>query len=270
MAARVAFVASLLVRATNGNVVEAREQLTYWYAEVSGRRRPGSWMGCGTGRLATFAARGSAATLGAMTPPSSPCKRWLHAAALAVAALSAPAAARSEVISGVIDEWPESEADLFLGDGVNSVRISWSLQYYNTGFFYGRGDFRGSSEVVVLPDITDVSEITDASAFTYVSYPPSGVGPLCDAECDPDGVGDFVAFHSLDNGHFLVLRIDDIRVDDLAQSIAFLDGTWWFQTDGTGDFVVPEAPRAALLAVALGALALRSLAGRKRRAAARG
>ena len=58
---------------------------------------------------------------------------------------------------------------------------------------------------------------------------------------------------------------DDIRVDDLAQSIAFLDGTWWFQTDGTGNFVVPEAPRAALLAIACSALALRSLAERRRR-----
>ncbi len=78
-------------------------------------------------------------------------------------------------------------------------------------------------------------------------------------------MGDFVVWRSLDSGHFLVLRIDHIRVDDLAQSIAFLDGTWWFQTDGTGNFVVPEAPRAALLAIACSALALRSLAERRRR-----
>jgi hypothetical protein len=194
-----------------------------------------------------------------MALPSPPCKRWLRAAVLAIATLSAPAGAYSEVISGVIDEWPESGTDLVLGDGVNSVRISWSLQFYDTGYFYGRGGIQGNSEVAALPEVTDVSEITDASAFTFNSYPPSSVGPLCDADCDPDLVGDFVVFRSLDNGHFLVLRIDDIRVDDLAQSIAFLDGTWWFQTDGTGSFVVPEPPRAYLLAIALGALALRRL-----------
>jgi hypothetical protein len=189
-------------------------------------------------------------------------KPWLRAAVLAIAALAAPAAARSEVISGVIDEWPESGADLVLGDGVSSVRISWSLSFYDTGYFYGRSGVQGNSEVVALPDVTDVAEIADASAFPFVSYPPDSVGPLCDAACDPDGVGDFVVWRSLDNGHFLVLRIDDIRVDDLAQSIAFLDGTWWFQTDGTGDFAVPEAPRAGLLAIVLGVLALRPSAWR--------
>jgi hypothetical protein len=175
---------------------------------------------------------------------------WLRGAVLVAAALSAPAVARSEVISGTIDEWPESGADLVLGDGVNSVRISWSLNFYDTGYFYGRGGVQGNSEVVALPDVTDVSEITDASTFDFVSYPPDSVGPLCDADCDPDGVGDFVAWHSLDNGHFLVLRIDDIRVDDLGQSIAFLDGTWWFQTDGGGDFTRrrPIAPGASRFA----------------------
>jgi hypothetical protein len=191
-----------------------------------------------------------------MASPS--CTRWLRATVLAVAALSAPAAARTEVISGVIDEWPESE-ELVLGDGVNSVRIFWSLNFYDTGYFYGRTGVQGNSEAADLAEVTDVSEITDASKFTFVPYPPSSVGPLCDADCDPDQVGDFVAWRSIDNGHFLVLRIDDIRVDDLAQSIAFLDGTWWFQTDGTGSFAVPEAPRATLLAVALAALALRSI-----------
>jgi hypothetical protein len=197
-----------------------------------------------------------------IAPPAS--RRWLRAAVVAATALSAPVAARSEVISGVIDEWPESGADLVLGDGVNSVRISWSLQFYDTGYFYGRSGLGGNSEVAALPEVADVSEITDASTASFVSYPPDSVGPLCDADCDPEQVGDFVVWRSLDNGHFLVLRIDDIRVDDLPQSIAFLDGTWWFQTDGTGDFAVPEAPRAVLLAIAIGALGLRPLAERRR------
>jgi len=127
-----------------------------------------------------------------MALPSPPCKRWVRAAVLAIATLSAPAGAYSEVISGVIDEWPESGTDLVLGDGVNSVRISWSLQFYDTGYFYGRGGIQGNSEVAALPEVTDVSEITDASTFTFNSYPPSSVGPLCDADCDPDLVGDFV------------------------------------------------------------------------------
>jgi hypothetical protein len=206
-----------------------------------------------------------------MAVASPPARRWLRAALLAAAALSAPAAARSEVISGVIDEWPESGTDLVLGDGVHSVRISWSLQFYDTGYFYGRSDGPlGAAEVAALPDVTDVWEITDAGASDFVSYPPSSVGPLCDAACDPDQVGDFVVWRNTVSGHFLVLRIDDIRVDDLVQSIAFLDGTWWFQADGSGDFSsVPEAPRALLLAIALGALGLRPLAARRWRSTIR-
>jgi hypothetical protein len=187
-------------------------------------------------------------------------KRWLRSVVVAAAVLFSAAAARSEVITGVIDEWPESGTDLVLGDGVNSVRISWSLSFYDTGYFYGRsGGAQGNAEVADASDVTDISEIDDASSFTFEAYPPDSIGPLCDADCDPDKVGDFVIWRNLDTGHYLVLRIDDIRVDDLAQSIAFLDGTWWFQTDGSGDFVVPEAPRGVLLAIVLGVLGLRLL-----------
>lgn len=199
-------------------------------------------------------------------------RRWLQAAVLAALAFSPPAAAGAEVISGVIDEWPESGTDLVLGDGVNSVRISWSLSFYDSGYFYGRSDgVLGAAEVAELPDVTDVSEITDASAFDFVSYPPDSVGPLCDAACDPDQVGDFVVWRNTATGHVLVLRIDDIRVDDLAQSIAFLDGTWWFQTDGSADFSsVPEPRAEALFAIGLGMLALCAFAnGRGGRSATR-
>jgi hypothetical protein len=177
-------------------------------------------------------------------------------AALAAAALSLPASAPAEVVSGMIEDWPESGDVLVLGDGVNNLPIWWSLAHYDTGYFYGRMGLSGNSEVAAATAVTDVSQITDASAFAFGAV----TAILCDPTCDPDQVGDFVVWHSLDNDHYLALRIDEIRVESLVPTIAFLDATWWFQTDGTGNFAVPEAPRPALLAVALTALALRSLA----------
>ncbi len=118
------------------------------------------------------------------------------------------------------------------------------------GFFYGSDPWTFDSDVAAAPGITDVTQIVDASVFdSFSGY----VGPFCDAECDPVGVGDFVIWNNIETGHYGVLRIDDIVDPEPGTWRAQLNGTRWFQTDGTGSFV-PEP--ATLLLLCLGGMAV--------------
>jgi hypothetical protein len=58
--------------------------------------------------------------------------------------------------------------------------------------------------------------------------------------------------------HYGVLRIDDIWTPSKEVLDSMLDGTWWFQTDGTGDFSgsqeTPEPATSLLLLVGAAAL----------------
>ncbi len=76
----------------------------------------------------------------------------------------------------------------------------------------------------------------------------------------PNGVGDFIVARNISTGHYGVLRIDDIQ--DQSWNDGFVDhwqgtlnGSWWFQTDGTGDFSsvssVPEPSTYMLFGVGL-------------------
>ena len=56
----------------------------------------------------------------------------------------------------------------------------------------------------------------------------SSIGPVSDAGAN-GGIGQFVVLQST-SGYYAVVRIDDVQDDDT------LNATWWFQTDGTGDF----------------------------------
>ena len=130
----------------------------------------------------------------------------------------------------------------------------WSLNTDDRGFFYGSSATSepSDSEVAVATGVTDISQITDASIFSYTSL---SVGPLCDPDCNPGGIGAFVVWRNMISGHYGVLRIDDIFVEDIDTPIADLDGTWWFQTDGTGSFnPIPEPTSGLLFVVGLAAL----------------
>jgi MYXO-CTERM domain-containing protein len=162
------------------------------------------------------------------------------------AALICCAGAQGAIISGTIVDWPESGQIMVVGDGVNSVSMWWSINYYDLGWFYG-SNFTGDSDVAFAAGVTDVTQITDASMYTYSA---SSIGPHGDADYNANGIGDFIVWRNISTGYYGVLRIDDIDYIDPNQPYAELDGTWWFQTDGTGNFV-PAPATAALLGLGL-------------------
>lgn len=171
-------------------------------------------------------------------------------------ACSLSLSANADIVSGTITNWPESGAVLQIGDGTNHVSIWWSINTANKGWFYG-SNFTGDSNVSAQPGVTDISEITFAEGFSYTA---GSVGPLQDSNADPDMVGDFVVWQNLNTGHFGALRIDDIIGNDVS---AVMNATWWFQTNGTGNFAVPEPSSV----IAIGLLAICSAGMRRRRAA---
>ncbi len=170
---------------------------------------------------------------------------------LALAASSVLCAgAHADVISGTITNWPESGSFMTVGDGTNSVTMWWSINYYDLGWFYGSAYGTGT-DIAVATGITDVTQITDASTFSYTN---SYVGPIGDADYNTNGIGTFLAWRNTTTGYYGVLRVDDIHSVDPSQPYGELDGTWWFQTDGTGNFV-PTPSTLALLG--MGALVTR-------------
>lgn len=115
----------------------------------------------------------------------------------------------------------------------------------NKGWFYG-SQLTSDSDVAFATDITDISQINDASIF---SFGDNFNGSHCDAECDSDGVGEFLIWRNIHTGHYGALRIDDINVLDLNSATANgeITGTWWFQTDGSANLSAVPLPAAVWL-----------------------
>ena len=162
----------------------------------------------------------------------------------------------ASVISGTITDWQESSNIETIGDGTNHVSAWWSINTFDKGWLYG-SVFTADSDVAFATGITDISQIIDASIFSFTS---GSTGPHCDADCDPDVVGDFVVWKNISTNYYGVLRLDDIV------GFTLLNATWWFQTDGTADFssasVVPVP--AAIWLFGSGFLGLLGIARRRR------
>ncbi len=152
------------------------------------------------------------------------------------------------VISGTIQDWaslwpgpyPTPPLQL-IGDGTNYVEASWSSYNPSAGYFYGSGGAYGyyhtNTDVYRAYSVTDINQITDASVYTF--NPNSIVA----------AVNNFVVFRNTQTDFYGVLRIDSIT--DHGSDPPTLNGTWWFQTDGTGNFSanasVPEPGTLLLL-----------------------
>lgn len=183
--------------------------------------------------------------------------RLAASAALAAAALHAQAG----VVTGTLNGWQDSSYNTQIGDGTNFIKIEWSWATAHFGYFYSV-DFGGDFQVAVATGVTNINQITDASIFNYGAYATPALG---DGDVH-NGVGSFVVWKSSDQ-RYGVLRIDHIHDYKL-------DGTWWYQGDGSGNFntqgnQVPEPGSLALGLLALGLLPLGMRKARRARTAAR-
>ena len=174
---------------------------------------------------------------------------------LVVLLLTASSTAHAGVITGMITDWPETDYWIQIGDGTNHVSMWWSINTYDRGWFYGSVYSPNDTDVAVAGGVADISEITDASIYAFTNV---YVGPICDADCSPTGVGTFLVWRNILSGHYGVLRVDDIVRDPSKPSMHlpyFLNGTYWFQTDGSADFssahAVPEPGSMLLLGTSL-------------------
>lgn len=193
---------------------------------------------------------------------------WRATRICAVLGLLVVAPSHAAIMSGTISDWVEGGPVLEIGDGINHVDFWWSINTTDRGFFYGkdRTPTPSHSEVAFATGVTDISQIIDASVF---SFSTAFTGPHCDAACDPDGTGDFIVWRNAGSGYYGVLRIDDIDFRTPHTS-SVLNGTWWFQPDGGGNFGATSVPEPTSLAmVAMSLLGLGFVKLRKRTVNAR-
>lgn len=163
------------------------------------------------------------------------------------------------ILSGTISDWNESAEVRAIGDGTNHVSFWWSINSLEPqrGWFYG-SVFTGDSDVAWAQGATDISDITDAESFNFTSTHVDKGITLGTGTFGND-VGDFLVFRNNATHHYGVFRPDSIyRVNPNNPEIGFntaLTGTWWFQTDGTGNFsAVPEPATLAGLGIGCAAL----------------
>ena len=176
---------------------------------------------------------------------------WGCCIAALVCLSMAVTSSQGAVLTGTFVDWREGGIRQ-VGDGVNHVSMRWSINTLHFGWFYGR-DLDIDSDVAYASGVSSINQITNAASFSFTRQ---AIGPYGDAAVAANGVGDFIVWRHATTGHFAVLRIDDIDTglhtgpnfghdDDLMQ------GRWWYQTDGTGDFSsIPEPSTGVLVALA--------------------
>lgn len=188
---------------------------------------------------------------------------------LALAAV-VPSIACAQVYTGKIINLPESAPYAYsFGDGTHSVTLSWSVNITDrSGYFYRNG----STEVALATGVSSIDQITDAGGYSFTTPAAYYIGPVFDVGFT-GGLNSFIVLKNTADNFFGVVRLDDIfpyatPIDyGTYQSVAGLNATWWFQSNGTGDFSsVPEPAAIALLGSGLVFL----LACRRRRPGAAG
>ena len=176
---------------------------------------------------------------------------WSCCMAALACIIAAGPVSKGAVLTGTFVDWQEGGIRQ-VGDGVNHVSMRWSINTQHFGWFYGR-DLLIDSDVAYAPGVRSINQITNASSLPFTRQ---AIGPYGDAAAAADGGGDFIVWRHATSGHMAVLRIDDIDTGldtgpNLGHDDDLLQGRWWYQTDGSGDFSsVPEPSTGVLIALA--------------------
>ena len=178
---------------------------------------------------------------------------------------------KAQILSGTISNYTESTPGprFRFGDGTHSVSLWWSVNVSDaSGYFYATVD----TEVAFATGVSAIGQISDASSYSFRAFAPP-VGPVFDVP-STGGEGSFVVLRSATDGFYGVVRVDDVFAYDTPinhgtyECYSGLNATWWFQSNGSGDFTaVPEPPASALLV--LSGCALLWVARRRQKVASR-
>ena len=182
---------------------------------------------------------------------------------LIVFLLLSPIASSAAVITGKVDTWLEYFEILKVGQGDHQVAMDWSVKTPHSAFFYRFDSQSYKMEVAHAKEIRSIHEIVDASKFVFTNDFDDNIKNVCDAICSPTGSGEFVIYKNIQSGHFAVFQVGRIFWPDIEVvkaklpewqheqlygfSPAAMDGTWWFQTDGSANFSQIPTPSAGLL-----------------------
>jgi len=126
----------------------------------------------------------------------------------------------SVVLTGQIDEIPESRGIFVWGDSINKLCQQWSVAVFDqSGWFYGTSNPTSSADVYVLFAPDDPLSVVAAENFEYTA----GIAQAAE--------GDTVFFRGR-NGFFGAWTINEIE----GENDAVLSGDWYFKAGGGGDF----------------------------------
>jgi len=160
-----------------------------------------------------------------------------------------PLTTYATVYSGPMVAVPESVGTFTWGDGTNSLSQEWSVNNVNSsGYVYGSPNLG-----VYNKGHVSATAVPNADTFPYVT------SPILFTE------GDTVFFHGA-NGYYGAWHVDDVYpTGRTTLPYANLNGTWYFQSDGSGNFTpVPEPSSFIFLAGALGLATVSSRSMNKR------
>ena len=157
-----------------------------------------------------------------------------------VCCLVSPSTVHSTVLTGPLQDVPESIGTFSWGDGLHNLFQQWSVMAADyAGWVYGTSyTYTSNADVYVASDMTDPTTVADASSFTYTDtyqYMEEG---------------DTVFFRGA-NGYYGAWSVADIypSASDAywPPPRAYLNGTWYFQSDGSGNFSSVPEPTALFL-----------------------
>jgi len=179
--------------------------------------------------------------------------------------------AHGALCTGPINDLRESSGIYWWGDGAINLYTEWSVHSVagRDAWFYGSSYSWSNVDVYVYKSLTDPAALHDVAAFPYTDTVVRA------------GQGDTVFFRG-DSGYYGAWRIDDISHTlgyfpenhgagyflgtDAAGAFPgiHLEGLWYFQDDGTGNFSIHSPIPGTMWLLGFGFLGLAALKRRHR------